>query len=77
MSRKNVYDEDEEPVTFVKIKPGPRERAQQKPISKSSYESNADVQRWLKEQSVEDRDVKPVFSPTFLGSKRDATAAPK
>jgi RIO kinase 1 len=78
VSRKNVYkdydeyDDDEEPVTFVKIKPGPRERVQQKPISKSSYESNADVQRWLKEQAVDDRSVKPAFSPTFLGSKRDA-----
>jgi RIO kinase 1 len=66
------YDDDNEPVTFVKIKPGPRERIQQKPVSKSSYESNADVQRWLKAQAIDDRSVKPAFSPTFLGSKRDA-----
>ncbi len=72
VSRKSEYDREEEPITFVKIKPGPRQRTQQKPITKSSYESNVDVRRWLKEQSLEDRNVKPVFSPTFLGSKRDA-----
>ncbi len=52
-------DPEEEPVTFVKIKPGVRERApartrshvQAKPTRKSSYESSVDVQRWLHEQS--------------------------
>jgi RIO kinase 1 len=73
--RKNEYDyDDEEPVTFVKMKPGVRERSQQKPIRKLSYESNADVQRWLKSQAVDDQqNVKPSFNPTFLASKRDAS----
>ncbi len=42
-----------------------------KPNKKASYESNADVQRWLKEQALEDGGVKPEFSPTFLASQRD------
>ncbi|HEX4205459.1 MAG TPA: RIO1 family regulatory kinase/ATPase [Ktedonobacteraceae bacterium] len=74
MRRKNEYNpEEEEPVTFVKIKPGARERAQQKPIHKSSYEGNADVQRWLKLQAVDEQNAKPTFQPTFLASQRDAS----
>ncbi len=41
-----------------------------KPNAKTSYESNADVQRWLQEQSLEDGS-KPKFSPTFLAGQRD------
>lgn len=41
------------------------------PPEKTSYESNADVQRWLKEQSVEQRGTKPEFTPTFLAHQRD------
>lgn len=39
---------------------------------KASYESNEDVQRWLKEQALERAEVKPKFDPTFLASLRDA-----
>lgn len=42
----------------------------QKPTLKSSYESNADVQRWLQEQSLEGG-RKPEFNPTFLAGQRD------
>jgi serine/threonine-protein kinase RIO1 len=42
----------------------------QKPNLKSSYESNADVQRWLQEQSLEGGS-KPEFHPTFLAGQRD------
>ena len=42
----------------------------QKPPLKSSYESNADVQRWLQEQSLEGGS-KPEFNPTFLAGQRD------
>jgi RIO kinase 1 len=42
----------------------------QEPTQKSSYESNADVQRWLDEQSLEGGG-KPEFSPTFLAGQRD------
>lgn len=41
------------------------------PPEKTSYESNADVQRWLKEQSVEQRGTKSEFTPTFLAHQRD------
>ncbi|MGZ3714856.1 MAG: RIO1 family regulatory kinase/ATPase domain-containing protein [Ktedonobacterales bacterium] len=41
------------------------------PPEKTSYESNADVQRWLKEQSLEQRGTKPEFTPTFLAHQRD------
>ncbi len=37
---------------------------------KTSYESSADVQRWLQEQSLEDGS-KPKFNPTFLAGQRD------
>lgn len=42
----------------------------QKPTMKTSYESNEDVQRWLREQSLEGGG-KPEFSPTFLAGQRD------
>src|SRR6266849_6551588 len=72
-------DSEEEPVTFVKIKPGVRERArtrahvQAKPTRKSSYESSVDVQRWLREQAYEERPSSPAFNPTLLASRRDAS----
>jgi len=71
-------DAEEEPVTFVKIKPGMRERArtrshvQAKPARKTSYESSADVQRWLHEQAYEEQQNSPAFNPTLLASRRDA-----
>src|SRR5579859_3782388 len=39
---------------------------------KESYEAHAEVQRWLKEQALEDDRVKPEFKPAFLASQRDA-----
>lgn len=39
-------------------------------LEKASYESNADVQRWLREHAVEGS-TKPEFSPTFLAHQRD------
>lgn len=42
----------------------------QKPPMKASYERNADVQRWLQEQSLEEGS-KPKFNPTFLAGQRD------
>jgi RIO kinase 1 len=40
------------------------------PVVKQSYESNADVQRWLREQAL-DASVKPPFDPTLLAGRRD------
>ncbi|HET8851768.1 MAG TPA: hypothetical protein VFN02_04520, partial [Ktedonobacteraceae bacterium] len=71
-------DAEEEFITFAKMKPGPRERArgrshvQAKPVRKTSYESSADVQRWLREQAYEEQQRRPVFNPTLLASRRDA-----
>ncbi len=75
------YDlEEEEPVTFVKIKPGRRERAAQntslrrkKPQPKTSYESSPDVQRWLSEQAYDEMErTRPAFNPSLVASRRDA-----
>ncbi|HLZ24598.1 MAG TPA: RIO1 family regulatory kinase/ATPase [Ktedonobacterales bacterium] len=41
------------------------------PAPKASYEANAEVQRWLKEQAKEESGLKPPFSPTFLAHQRD------
>jgi len=38
---------------------------------KVSYEANADVQRWLREQEAERADTKPPFNPSFLAHQRD------
>jgi len=71
-------DAEEEFITFAKMKPGARERArsrshvQAKPVRKTSYESSADVQRWLHEQAYEEQQRRPVFNPTLLASRRDA-----
>jgi RIO kinase 1 len=71
-------DPEEELITFEKIKPGQRERArsrshtQAKPTRKASYESSADVQRWLREQSYDVLQPDVGFHPTLLASKRDA-----
>lgn len=80
---KHVFEQnpEEEPTTtFVKIKPGARERAQAKatihakPTKKASYESSSAVQRWLKTQAYESEEAekKPAFLPAFLASRRDA-----
>ncbi len=45
-----------------------------KPTKKESYESNADVQRWLQSQTLKEDDLsKAAFNPTFLAGKRDAS----
>ncbi len=77
---KRFFEDDleDESVTFVKIKPGKRERArtrshvQAKPGRKTSYESSADVQRWLREQAYEEQQNHAAFNPTLLVSRRDA-----
>jgi RIO kinase 1 len=38
---------------------------------KTSYESNADVQRWLQEQALEEGGTRGAFTPTFLAHQRD------
>ncbi|HKW20110.1 MAG TPA: RIO1 family regulatory kinase/ATPase [Ktedonobacterales bacterium] len=38
---------------------------------KASYEANADVQRWLREQETERAGTKPPFNPSFLAHQRD------
>ncbi len=71
-------DPEEEIVTFKRIKPGVRERAQSrshvqsKPTKKASYESSSAVQRWLHEQSYEVQQPDPGFQPSMLLSRRDA-----
>jgi RIO kinase 1 len=46
----------------------------QKPYKKESYESNADVQRWLQSQSLKENDLsKTAFNPTFLAGQRDSS----
>jgi RIO kinase 1 len=66
------YDLDDEQEAFVKIKTKHSPSARTKSAKKASYESNADVQRWLKLQAPEDGGIKPAFNPTFLASQRDA-----
>src|SRR5690348_12314521 len=39
--------------------------------AKTSYESNADVQRWLQEQALEEGGTRGTFTPTFLAHQRD------
>jgi RIO kinase 1 len=42
------------------------------PPKKQSYESNRDVQRWLREQREEHAAGEAAFSPSFLASRRDS-----
>jgi RIO kinase 1 len=51
--------------------PAPGEASGRTPPPKTSYESNAEVQRWLKEQAGEVVGLKPPFNPTFLAHQRD------
>jgi RIO kinase 1 len=41
-------------------------------MKKQSYESNADVQRWLREQANEHDSADVVFDPMFLAGRRDS-----
>jgi RIO kinase 1 len=74
MGRKNRFDLEDEELEqqhYQKIKG--KQGSQGKPTRKQSYESNADVQRWLQLQSLKQDDLsKPAFNPTFLAGKRDA-----
>jgi RIO kinase 1 len=50
----------------------PVEVTPKKARKKESYESNADVQRWLQEQTLKTDELsKAAFNPTFLAGKRD------
>lgn len=86
MNLKHVFeqDPDDDPITFVKMKPGARERARlnrsaasTKPTKKASYEASSAVQRWLKQQAYDtepeaEQRREPSFQPTFLAGRRDA-----
>ena len=48
----------------------PHHQTSQKP-QKASYESNAQVQRWLREQESARAGTKPPFNPSFLAHQRD------
>ena len=61
------FDELEEAQHFQPMKI----KVKRKPARKTSYESHAEVQRWLQEQALEDGGVKPEFNPSFLASRRD------
>jgi RIO kinase 1 len=62
------FDEEEEVVRWEPIHKPVRKPKQSK---KTSFESNADVQRWLKDQGLT-IEAKPRFNPSFLASQRDA-----
>jgi RIO kinase 1 len=63
--------EDDTAPSAAKPRPAQGDQTQPRP-QKASYESNEDVQRWLKEQALEDGGLKPKFNPTFLALQRDA-----
>lgn len=66
-------EEDEEIERFRPMKMKKRRGAagvHAAPV-KESYEAHIEVQRWLKEQALEENDAKPEFNPTFLASQRD------
>ncbi len=68
------FDEDYEEIErFRPMKMKKRRGAAgvHRPPPKESYEAHAEVQRWLKEQALEDGNAKPKFNPTFLASQRD------
>lgn len=87
MKRSFEDDPEEDTITFVKMKPGKREQARNRPLAhtrppkKASYESSTDVQRWLRAQGYdeEQQDIQSAqngqhapFNPTLLVSRRDA-----
>jgi RIO kinase 1 len=67
----DLEDEDTRPVQPIKLKKKQGAAGALKPPRKASYESQEEVQHWLKEQALEDGGVKPEFNPTFLASRRD------
>ncbi|MGZ3618644.1 MAG: hypothetical protein ACXWOL_18525 [Ktedonobacteraceae bacterium] len=83
MNRSFEDDFEEDPITFVKIKPDARERyllrkaSHVKPTKKASYEGSSQVQRWLKQQAYDfepqtEQQQERSFQPTFLAGRRDA-----
>jgi RIO kinase 1 len=72
LNRTSGYDSENELVLDGEASVDETPSRQKKPVKKASYESNADVQRWLQEQALEESRVKPEFNPTFLASLRDA-----
>ena len=83
MSQSFEDDFEEDPITFVKIKPDARERyllrkaSHVKPTKKASYEGSSQVQRWLKQQAYDyepqaEQQQEPSFQPAFLTGRRDA-----
>lgn len=75
MSKYTDYElEEAEEQHYKKPKAKRVQPSQHKPVKKESYESNADVQRWLQSQTLKDDDLsKAAFNPTFLAGRRDAS----
>ncbi len=68
----NTFLDPELPVEApVRTKAARPATAKKKPVDKQSYESNADVQRWLQEQTSAEGGHKPAFDPSFLSGLRD------
>ena len=72
MDTTSDYDPDDAEMLYETRRLANSSTVVHKPKKKASYESNADVQRWLREQAIEDGGIKPEFNPTFLASLRDA-----
>ena len=72
MDTDNPFEAEDVETLDGKTQTEPGSVATDKPKKKVSYESNADVQRWLVEQAIEESGIKPEFNPTFLASLRDA-----
>ncbi|GCF09418.1 RIO1 family regulatory kinase/ATPase domain-containing protein [Dictyobacter arantiisoli] len=64
-------DEQYEDEMTPRWEPIQRPVVRSKQTKKTSYESNVEVQRWLKEQGVEPQ-PSPTFQSSFLSSQRDA-----
>jgi RIO kinase 1 len=62
------YEQEPDPPRRAKLKKG---AAKKKPVAKQSYESNAEVQRWLQEQALDSTGHKPPFEPMLLAGLRE------
>jgi len=62
------YEREFDPPRHAKPK---KTAAKKKPVVKQSYESNAEVQRWLQEQALDATGHKPPFEPALLASLRE------
>ena len=66
--------EEQRQQRYQRLKARKANTIKEKPGKKESYESNADVQRWLSEQSLQETELsKAAFDPTFLAGQRDAS----